>query len=339
MNKTIWKGAIALAIVWVLGVGINNLKGRYVIGSLTRVELHRGYFPTVGPSPEKQGRFDAIWHARTQRNVVGEIVPFLSDSNQVLRIEAVRALGELEDPQAQASLQAIPYETRDEKNQFRPDGVPRITLKLALGRIAARKFEGQAKVARMVREVGLSWPNLVSLSQIINGSQSSNVDTALGNEVIEEVVDLLYSMGQRGEEVEPIAQELTLAPSQRVWIQASSLNASEASKLVLNYFAHFYGSRFPNYKLVKRLVGLGPVATSAILAELQEMKRNPQKYQGVEPSPGRPGMYRSHEGYVPLFRAAAQTKDPRMIPLLKHFAQSSDFDTRRQAEIALEPRG
>ncbi len=337
MKKNQWKIGIAAIVALSTIGGIKYVGAQWNLHELTQVH-HRDRGPRLPQDPATQARWDsftAIWNARNTRDITDEINPFLSDPFQPLRVRAAQALGELENPKAVAPLQAILDGMKAEDDGYKEGGIPAVTLKLALGRIASRQLKGQAKVARMVEQVGLTWSQLVSLSQTINGSKGPQEGESLGKEIIDEVVDLLYTMGKRGEKVVPIAQQLTLAPAQKVLIEASPLSVSQEAEQILNYFSGLHVIQVADYSLVEHLVKLGPVATSTIVARLEEMKQNPQKFKSLEPVPGRPGAYHQRMGTTLLFRAAIQTKDPRVIPLLKHFKQSSDSFIRREATVVL----
>lgn len=278
--------------------------------------------------------FDAIWQERKTRNVTLDIIPFLDDTSSSIRFRAVQALGLLENPRAIEPLEA----QMEFGGKSSPVGsIPSITYDLALGRIASRNFKGQDKVATLAEQVGLSWPDLVRLSQKINDDKDRySMQNTVGEQVMEEVVDLLYTMGKRGENVGPIAQQLTLLPAQQVQIEASTLDDAKESEAILDHFMQLNVIRGEEYRLSNHLVRLGTVATSAILARLEEMKRDPRPFQGLEPYPGYPGAFRSHLGGDIILRTASGIDDPRLMPLFQHFTKSSDKEVRREAEMAIQ---
>ncbi len=340
MNKKVWKIAGVAMIVLGLPSGASYLHEQWVIRNLTQFQGQqddRGpRLPQDPASSVRWKRFNTIWQTRTKQDVTGLIIPFLRDPFRPLRIRAVRALGQLENPKGQVPLQAILRGMKTEEDGFKGGGIPSTTLHLAIGRISSNKLKGRAKITRMTKEVGLTWPALVRLSQTVNGSSHEQMKETQGGEIMSEVVNLLYAMGKKGEKVEMIAKPLSLMPAQRVRVQASSLSSSAESKLVLDYLSTLNMVRGDDYDLMQHFVDLGPVATTSTLARLQQMKQNPQKYQGLEPYPGHPGMFRKRSSSSTVFRVAAQLGDKRVIPFLKHFQQSSDPSTRREATVALQ---
>ena len=319
----------------VLLMGAKSAQCQWTVENLTRPGGTICGFRSADAQDEAHWRqFDALWQERKTRDVTPDIIPFLSDKYPPLRSRAVQALGQLEAPESVEPLQARKrIESYDAgASRFSP-----LTFDLALGRIASRGLKGQDKVAAMMKQIGLSWPDLVQLSQKINGDTDRyRMQSAPGEKVMEEVVDLIYTMGKRGENVEAIAQQLTLLPAQQAQIKASSLDDAKESEALVDYLSNLYGARWEDIRLSNHLVNLGDVATTSILARLQEMKQNPNQGQGLEPYPGHPGAFRQRMGCEMVLRAASQTNDPRMIPLFQHFAKSPHEWVRRDAEMAIE---
>ena len=266
-----------------------------------------------------------------QPSIATQILPFLDDPLSGLRVRAVKALGELEDPIAKEPLEKKLAEMEAPPQEFQVR-IPTFALKWALGRIASRGLHGQAKIDAALSRLGGKWMDVVALSKstsaIPDDVWHSSVD---GEDVVTAVVALLYDMGKAGEDIGPLSEQLTLLPTQKTYIQAASLNNQEAVELLLRVLvdqnAHGRGSR----ELIWLFMTLQPEASRAVLLRLQDMKAHPELYYGTEPYPGDPNAFRKRMAHLPLLRAASWTRDPAMIPLLREFEQCDEPEVRQSA--------
>jgi hypothetical protein len=340
MNRLTWKVVVAATLVMMSLVSANHAQNKRPQRIWPDVQSHcNDHPPTLPQDPTtwtRFRRFDSIWRMRKQKNVVSEILPFLRDPFPTLRVRAVRALGELENPAALPPLQALLERMKVEGNEYKEEGIPVVTLKLALGRITSHNIKGKSKISTVLKSVGLTWSEFLQLSQNVNGPRrSSPIDAGTpGYEIVQTIVDLLYTMGKQGEKVEVLAKEVTLTPAQRVIVKVANLPENQEIKLILDSLSSVYVVRNDDAALSQHLVELGPSATLAILRRLEDMKQHPKKYSGLEPVPNYPGAFQQHMGYVNLFNAAIQTRDRRMIPLLSYFGQNPQEDIRKEAITA-----
>ena len=275
---------------------------------------------------ERNWRFAHLWMARREKDVVPEITPFLEDSDEDLREHAARALGRLEDARAEAPLQhkleqvqkvksSADYSAADYEDKRM---IPEQTLRLALGRIKARDLEGKAKLNKVAESVDLTYNGVVYLAQKINAqyksenpSERRQAGEGRGTAIVLEIVDVLYTMGKKGENIadfEPM--RLAFGPAIAMKLKAATLPLDQEIQLILDYTAQPTGGAFdPAY-----LVDLGPRATEMIIQRLEDMHRNPQRYNLSS---------RAAVGPTYLFKAAGMTADPRVVPLLQQLA--TDF--------------
>lgn len=285
----------------------------------------------------RQRRLEALLKDKAKPPVAGQpsiatqILPFLDDPLSGLRVQAVKALGELEDPVARELLEQKLAEMEAPGKNFQIR-TPPFVLKWALGRIASRGLHGQAKIDATLSRLGAKWSDVVALFKQVSAVPDDVWHSSVGGgEVMTAVVALLYDMGKAGEDIAPLTEQLTLLPTQKTYIQAASLNNKEAVELSLHVLvdqnAHGRGSR----ELIWLFMTLQPEASRAVLLRLQDMKAHPELYYGTYPSPTTPGAFRSRMAYLPLLRAASWTRDPIMIPLLREFEKCDDPDVSRTA--------
>lgn len=128
---------------------------------------------------------------------------------------------------------------------------------------------------------------------------------------------------------------------QKAWIEAADADDKKEARMVLDFLMGLYVIRGEDYRLMNHLVEWNSAVADVTLSFLEDMKHNPQKYYGLEPYPGHPGMYRSPHGYSLLIRIASQTGDKRMLPYFRYFLKNTgqtggDEWVHREAEMAIQ---
>lgn len=260
----------------------------------------------------------ALWQQRDQRDISNELLPFLNKPDYEVRLFAVRALSKLEHPAAQTPIENLRIKQQQEIRNWnsapatrRPavsPQIPQLTLKLALARIRSRNLKGQAKVEAISREIGIPWPKLVEGSRMINGKHRFYT-AGVGSQVIWEIVDVLYTMKRRSEDIDGVATDLVLNPTQEIRLKGAALPEKEEAELLLDYVMPLRALTPETMPIPEYLYVLGQPAVEPVLARLQDMKDHPQSYNNTQ-------------GYSHLFRAAARLADARALPLLQHFEKS-----------------
>ena len=312
--------------------------------------------PTVPGYWKRRRHFDRLWAARLQRNMAADLLPFLQGPDVDLRQRAVQGLGRLESSQAEAPLSRLLQEREklsdeqlqmlkdrqkplkdakdgerylsdqkrfeDNGKRLRQSGLPPLVLQLALGRIRSRDFKGQEKVGAFAKSIGLSWDEVIQLSEKVNNPRDRAGEETPGYQIMEEVVDLLYTMRKRGEDISALQRPLTLNPVQELKLQAASLPVEQEIKLILDYLAQRPAVTSDELNLTGYLVALGVPAKEQVLQRLKDMKRQPERY------------LRGNHGYSIVFDTAAEMGDRRALPLLKHFERDTDRWVSSNAEQA-----
>lgn len=258
-----------------------------------------------------------VWQSRHRQKVLPKIESYLQDRSWPIRVSAVRALGWLEEPSSVPALRKI--EQRINSGQETQVGIE--TVKMAVGRIEARDLKGKYKLEKVAKSVGLSWQEVARLSQRVNAPASARDRYAVAGSsavgIVRDFVDLLYEMGKQGQDIQPFAKQLTLLPSQQVYLNAANRTVEQEIDEILAY--GLQPDRFgpitdgAEELLKDHLVGLGEPAADALIEKLQDVAEAPTK-QFSNPDVQR--------GYVNLFRAVANLEDKRVIPLLKILSQS-----------------
>lgn len=272
--------------------------------------------------------FNAIWMARHERDVTQEILPYLQDPIANLRERAAQALARLEAPVAEAPLEELRQRTERGKAQAKGDfykfgGAYPVVADIALSRVRSRKLRGEARVAAVAESVGLSWGEIIRLSQKVKEREHHIYEPRnAGQEIIEEMVSLLYVMGKKGENIRPLASRLALNPAQQVKLQAASLSLDEEINLMLDYLSGPVIGRAENYELAKKhFAGLGPRAAQLLAQRLADPSFSPKS----------PTM---------IFDAALAIHDPRFVPLLQRFEKDPNpriCHPASQVRARLEP--
>jgi len=240
------KLAAAAALLGVIVTGALWTRSEMKVRAYTQQSEEHGDRSVLPPEQRAaailRGRkFERIWSERNQRNVTAELIPFLDDPLDSLRLQAVQALSELEDPQAEAPLQALLDKIQQAKSQSQRApvaGVPEVNLRLALGRIRSRDLKGEKRITSMAQSVGLSLEELARVSQQTNSNGGSQMPESSGDQIVESIVDTLHSMAKRGEDVSSIANRLALNPAQARKVKAASLPSDQEVTAILDYLSH-----------------------------------------------------------------------------------------------------
>ncbi len=310
--------------------GAQRVFTEFKLQNLTRERSHAAALPQfqnaqdreiwMSAAQKRNRRFAQLWLERQQRDISTELLDYVDDPALVLRTRAVRALGRLESREAEAPLQTLLAQAADSQVKSHEAELPSITLKLALARIKARSLTGQSKLDAISDSVGLSWREILLLSNKVNADNGYK-DATDGEEIIGEIVALLYTMGKEGEDIRSFATALKLSPAQEVLIQAASISTEQEIKLILERLSHPKGTRGGAYLLADHLVGLGPIAIDLALERLQDMLKHPENYQ-------------QQLGYKMMFRPVSLAADRRALPLLQQFEKSKNPYIKDQAITA-----
>lgn len=305
---------VALACVAALGIGVRLVQSARSAARLSSLltpgaSAHQHeYDPAKEPArKERAWKLYQLWLARHERNVTAEVLPFLQDEYAILRNNAARILGRLENPAAEPHLQKLltAVQQKGARGLVSP-------VSLALARNRSRGLKGRVKVAAFAQGMGLSFDEAVLLTEKVRASRSMKGRTT-GERIVKEMVDMLYMMGKRGEDIEALVEHLTLHPAQQVLLQAAGLPPDEEAKLIVDYLTKLNVVTLPDVELTQLyLPSLGSHATEAVVQRLEELKE------------GRVQLGNGYPGWSNLFRAVEWSGDPRALALLKHFQKNGD---------------
>ena len=286
---------------------------------------------------KRQRHFEQLWQTRRQRDVNGGLVALLQDpvlkEATYARVDIVRALGRLESPAVQDALMSVLRESQGllrRPNPSKPDGdnlgrldkdendsdendsddLMYMQSQLALGRMRARDMQGSQKINTFLGEAGLSFGDVVRLSQKINPDPKKPkhiyTEGTPGNAALNETVDVLYEMRKQGEDVSFWQDQLTLRKAQQLMLQGAALPEAQEIDLLLDYLGQV--KVYTDADLSQHLIDINPSAASAAAIERLEDLRD------------HPGKYRNAACYA-FFRIPEAVKDRRALPVLKQIEQ------------------
>ncbi len=315
--------AATLSILLIGGVvGVNWVRSESYLNSLLKVasEAEHSFDPVQEPARKQRAwRLYKLWLVHDKRDIVPQVAPFLQDEHWLLRQNAARILGRIESAKAESLLQ----ETLTAVEQGRATTpINPEALQLALARSRSRGLKGQAKLAAFAKGMGLSFNEAIRLTEKVHAAWAK-ANGSVGQKLVKEMVDMLYVMGKRGEDIKPLVERLNLHPAQQVLLQGATLPPDQEAKLIVDYLTQLNVGTPDDLELAQfYLVSLKPQATEMIMQRLQEIKDGRVQY--------------GRRGYAALFLAAALIRDARVVPLLKHFAKSPDRPMSHYANMALE---
>lgn len=279
--------------------------------------------------------FAHLWLARHQRNVAPEMLLLL---NSRVRRKVIKALGRLEATEAELPLQEMltaikdakaDYEIahaqrKEESDHLRSAGYGQLDnkpwperpqqkdmpIRLALSRIRARHLKGKTQLEAFAEGVGLSFEHILELSDLLKEQTKDRlkgrfVSYTDGYKILIEILDLLYTMGKAGEDIQAMPSDrLELGPAYLIKFQTASMTEKEEISYLLTYLSTAQSAEVS----VQQFMGLGTPAYEELLCWMKEMAED------IE----------NHKPSIPLLRMAGYTEDERFIPLLKCFEGHSD---------------
>lgn len=330
-KKKIWQtGLCLLAFLSVTGL-FNRIRNEVVVKPfLSQSEGHSDEIGFSSAEERKAGNqkystFCGLWTRRHEREVGAEMLPYLNDKVYGMRWRTIQALGRLEYVGAEASLQTLNKSNPAAKPVSDEAGIPALVggkfypvLPLAIGRIQAHDLKGKARVEKVCQSVGLSFAQVALLSQKLRKTGKRNVSGTPGEQVVKEIVDLLYTMRREGQEIDSFAGQMYLLPAQKVLLQGASLSIDEEIRLILDHASCIeFTSNSKRTLIVDHLLGLSPRAADAVFQKLSDTTKNRKNYSAACCSL--------------LCQAAAAMNDPRAIPLLKELESDANPDVRLAA--------
>ncbi len=183
---------VVAGITLVAGLGVRSLRTEMALRGLTRAAHRRD--PSLAPAEkaamvQRRLQFCRLWQARHERYIASEIIPYLGDPHYRIRTRAVVALGRLEEADGEAPLVAFLAGKHLDEDL---GGVPRVSVDLALARIRARGLSGRAKGEAIAAGAGLSFAQVVRLSNRVNNTARAFTKGSPGDLIVDEMVDVLY---------------------------------------------------------------------------------------------------------------------------------------------------
>ncbi len=285
-----------------------EIHNSYVNGLMQSGPIHASFESEVfGPQESKrQHQFWALWAQRQQRDIGPELVPFVNDSYGGIQWNAARAFALLEDPSGEKPLVDL-LKTKPEHFDERL----RIAQYFALGRIRSRHQKGKAKLQTILKELNLSWADVVQMSKKLNTDWGVyKFRSSAGYQVLVYVAEVLYDMRRRGDNVDNLVAEVTLNRQQKIMLKGATLPIEKETDLIFDWAflntaidsndEYLYNNHFPL---------LAPKATNHLLAKMNDVLRHPEKCPDVEAA--------IHQ--EALFKMALATNDKRFIPVFREF--------------------
>ncbi|HEY0076557.1 MAG TPA: hypothetical protein VGB77_20880, partial [Abditibacteriaceae bacterium] len=180
-----------------LVIGVSYL---YLLLKPRRIDLHHfvgdGTLSSSSPAMvDDLAKGWALWQQRRQRDISRELLPLLQKPDEEVRLFALCALAKLESPAAKEAQ--LSFNLKSERENC--------LSRLSLARIRTQNLEGRARLEAISKSVGISWPELIEKSKIVNGKRGGYFQNTKEALVIEEIVDTLYAMARHGKKIEGLS--------------------------------------------------------------------------------------------------------------------------------------
>jgi hypothetical protein len=315
---------VAFGVIVAVGAGLQPKIAEWRVNSLesvTGAEQRRTSHSTANPDEVRHRiqSFNALWLSRNKPASVRSIALLLKGRDSNIQRAAIKALGRIENPEYISELKALHNADKSSKEQAM-NGAGDIqfpTLALAIARIESKQLKGSRKIDLICKSVGLTFSDVILVSQQANGKTRKKGRAA--NEILNEIVDVLYSEGKRGVDVSMMVPRLLLSPIQKLKLNGIKQTQVQEIDAQLEYFSHLRIGATPHEYL--HLLGLGPTVNEKVLAKLRDMSLHPTKYK-------------ERNGYVDMFFIAAALKEKRAAPLVKSFEKNANPAIRSYAKSA-----
>lgn len=310
----------SLSVVAMGAHSIQNVRSQQRLDNLLSkdvVEHQDNYDPAKEPARKARAwRLYKLWLMRGKRDVTAQVVPFLRDEYRPLRLNAVCILGRTESRVATSHLQQLQAAAQQKKTILSVDV---ISLRIATARNSTRGLKGQTKFAAFAKELGLSVEEMALLSKQLHAERLKGRGTgSRGEKIVKEMVDMLYTMSKKGQNIQPLVNRLTLLPAQKVLLQGARLPPAEEAKRIVEYLSNLNTVTPSDEEAVNLyLPCLGTYGTQAVVQRLSRTK-------GGRVQLGK-------EGRSALIDALRWNNDTRSLTLLATLKKSDDPWVRRFA--------
>ena len=330
-------GALLLLTLF-CGLGFQHFRQESALAPMLLGSGHKRDSPPPQEKKQRQERrqlLSRLWMARHERDIVPALVQSLNDPFEPWRQSAARGLGRLEDTRGEAvlvqRLQTVEsaMAKRDGDAYGRAKGISPLTLKLALGRIRARSLRGQAKLDALAKSIGLSWPDVVRLSQKVNAPKSYGQYTPAAH-ILREFLDVLYQEGKRGQDIGAWSKQLTLPPAHKILLRGASLSNTQEVKLILDYLSRLSVAKQDSYDLLSHFISYKNGESKAVLTFLKEMPIDPENTIN-----GKDEFSRYRVNCDMMFTLAASLSPAQSQPVLRRFQASHNIYMRSYAKSSI----
>ena len=312
------KTFVSFVLVGVTAVAVLWGQSEWKVRQLSQPQAHLNARP-VPPQlraawPAQNQQLAQLWLARQERDVTPELLVLLKSSQHPdIRRRTVRALGRLEKSATLAPLQTWQKTlTPAEQEALSP------TLPLAIGRIQSHDLTGQKKLDAVAKSVGLSWGEIVRLSQKVNAPKAYAQGTP-ADQIVDEIVDVLYSMGRKEQDTKALSEDLSLSSAQSILVKVGNLPVERQANALIDYISQKVEveGNDDSDLAYKYLLAL-PDSSRFLLMWLQDFHIRPQFYIKRHKSE------LPRIGYGLLLRATSYIQDKQVLPLLLEI--KSDFE-------------
>ncbi|BCM89298.1 hypothetical protein IAD21_01143 [Abditibacteriota bacterium] len=188
-----------------------------------------------GERVQRARRLLLLWQSRNKKDITFQVVPFLQDRDVSIRESAVRVLVRLRNQNVKRTV--IPLLRSFLAKPVGQKPIDPWILKLALGYNRSRDLQGQKRLDAFAQSVGLTWRQVVRLSQVVDSGSAYMVANTVGQEIMDELMRVLTEMGHRGEDIKPFYRQLSLTNAQNVLLRTASLKPTIRVTSILNYLA------------------------------------------------------------------------------------------------------
>ncbi len=267
--------------------------------------------------------FARIWEQRYTRDISAELLPFVDDADEELSERALRALGRLEKTTVLSELEKRRKAQEAAIQAGKTDAAQRpkryFDFDTPIARIESRNLHGRKKIEFVLThmEGNWTWEKAVEVSHKMK-EPLAYIRTPRPARVYQlrhllEVVDMLYSMSKKGENIQELRRPFLFSKPQNDQLDGAKMTPKQEAEHLLDCSLQVdRPGDDEEYVYGSHLLSLGEPARSALKKRLEQILLDKPKFTHRFP-------------LIVMLHTAARTGDRSYLPLFDRFQKEMTY--------------